>query len=127
MVPAESRASDAGAAVVGVMRVFPDDRGAHPEADAHGRDAVAHGVVFLELPGQLVHEPDARRREGVAHRYGAAVTVDPGVVVGDPEMVQEAKDLDGECLVDFEQADVPDVEAGVRQGFLGGREQARSP
>ena len=41
----------------------------------------------------------------------AAVAVDAGVVVGNAEVVQEAQDLDGERLVDLEEADVLDAEA----------------
>ena len=60
----------------------------------------------------------------MAHRDRAAVPVDPGIVVGNPEVVQEAQDLHGKSLVDFEEADVVDAESGVLQGLLGGRHGA---
>ena len=53
-----------------------------------------------------------------------AVAVDPGVVVGDAEVVQEAEHLDGEGLVDFEQADVRNAQPGVLERLLGGRDRA---
>ena len=53
-----------------------------------------------------------------------AVRVHPGVVVGDAEVVEEGEHLHGERLVDLDQADVVDREAGARQGALGGRDRA---
>ena len=50
----------------------------------------------------------------------AAIAVDAGIVVGNAEVVQEAQHLDGERLVDFEQPDVPDAEAGVLERLFRG-------
>ena len=47
----------------------------------------------------------------------AAPRVHPRVVVGDAVVVEEREDLDGECLVDLEQADVVDREAGLARAF----------
>ena len=55
---------------------------------------------------------------------GAAPGVDPLVVVGDAEVVEEGDDLHGERLVELEQADVLDGEAGLAQRLLGGRHRA---
>src|SRR6478735_10100606 len=106
--------------VVGVVRVLPDHGAAHAKTHAHGGDPVADRWVFLELAGQLDHQPDAGGRQGVAYGDGPAVAVNPGVVVGDAVVVQETEDLDGEGLVDFEQANVIDGQSGIPQGFFGG-------
>ena len=91
------------------VRVLPDHGGAHAEADAHRGEAVADLGLLLELAGQLGHQPDAGGGERVADGDGAAVLVDPRVVVGDAEVVEEGQHLDGEGLVDLEQADVLDA------------------
>ena len=49
----------------------------------------------------------------------AAVLVDPGVVVGDAEVVEERQHLHGEGLVELEQADVVDGQAGLGERLLG--------
>src|SRR4051812_6933945 len=85
------------------VRVLPDDGAAHADPDAHRGDAVAHLRVLLELPGELGHEPYAGRRERVAEGDGAAVGVDPRVVVLDAEVVEESEHLDGERLVELEE------------------------
>ena len=54
----------------------------------------------------------------------AAVRVDPRVVVGDAEVVEEGQHLDGERLVDLEQPDVVDGQPGLAQRLLGGRDRA---
>ena len=47
----------------------------------------------------------------------AAPRVDPRVVVGDAEVVEERQHLHGEGLVDLEQADVVDGQAGRASAF----------
>ena len=98
--------------VVGVVRVLPDDGPALAEAHAHRGQAEADVRVLLELAGQLRHQAHARGGERVADGDRAAVLVDAGVVVGDAERVEEREHLDGERLVDLEQADVVDGQAG---------------
>ena len=100
-------------AVVGVVRVLPDDGAAHADADAHRGQAVAHLGVLLELAGELGHQAHAGGGERVADGDRAAVRVDPRVVVGDAEVVEEGEHLHGERLVELEQADVVDREAGL--------------
>ena len=57
-------------AVRRVVRVLPDHRAAHADADAHRGQAVADLRVLLELPGQLGHQPDAgARRAGGRRRW----------------------------------------------------------
>ena len=99
------------------VRVFPDDCGAHAQADAHGGDAIPDGGVLLELAGQLGHEAHAGGGQRVAHGDGAAVPVDAGVVVGNAKVVKEGQHLDGEGLVDFKQANVLDGQPGHRRAF----------
>ena len=110
--------------VVGVVRVLPDDGAALAQADAHRGQAVADVRVLLELAGQLGHQAHARRGQRVADGDRAAVLVDARVVVGDAERVEEGEHLDGERLVDLEQADVLDGQAGPVERLDGGRHRA---
>lgn len=80
--------------------------------------------LLLELAGQLRHQADAGGGQRVAERDGAAVLVDARVVVGDAVVVQEGQDLDGEGLVDLEQADVGDRQARLGQRLLRRRDRA---
>ncbi len=52
--------------------------------------------------------------------------VHPRVVVGDPEVVEEGEHLDGERLVELEQPDVVDGQAGAGQRLLGGGDRAEA-
>ena len=97
--------------VVGVVRVLPDDGAALAQAHAHRGQAEADVRVLLELAGQLRHQAHAGRGQRVTDGDRAAVLVDAGVVVGDAERVEERQHLDGERLVDLEQADVLDGQA----------------
>ena len=54
----------------------------------------------------------------------AAPRVHARVVVVDAEVVEEGEHLDGERLVQFEQADVVDRQAGLPQRLLGGGHRA---
>ncbi len=109
------------------VRVLPDDRAAHAEADAHGGEAVADVRLLLELAGQLGHQPHPGGGQRVAEGDGAAVLVDPRVVVGDAVVVEQGQHLDGEGLVDLEQADVVDAQARLGERLLGRRDRADSP
>ncbi len=55
---------------------------------------------------------------------GAAVLVDARVVVVDAEVVEEAEHLDGERLVELEEPDVVDREAGLAERLLRARHGA---
>ena len=90
-----------------VVRVLPDDASRPAEADAHRGQAVAHLGVLLEL-ARRAGSSGARRRtaSGWPSGDGAAPLVDPRVVVGDAEVVEQRDHLDGERLVELEQADV---------------------
>src|SRR5215475_9596263 len=83
-------------------RVLPDHSAAHANADAHGGQAVADLRMLGELARELGHQPYARGGERVADRDGAAPRVDPWVVVGDAEVVEEREHLHGERLVQLE-------------------------
>src|SRR5262245_29331166 len=80
--------------------------------------------MFLEMPRELRHEPHPRGGKGMAPRDRPAPRVDPRIVVGDAEMIEEGEDLDGESLVDLEQANVVDAEAGLGERLLRGRDRA---
>ncbi len=53
----------------------------------------------------------------MADRDRATEWVDPRVVVGDAEVVQEGEDLDGKGFVDLEHADVVDGQASLASAF----------
>ena len=54
----------------------------------------------------------------------AAVLIHARVVVGDPVVVEEGEHLDGERLVELEEADVLDRQAGERERLLGRGDRA---
>ena len=86
--------------------------------------AVADLGVLAERPGQVDHQPHAGAGQRVAEGDRAAVRVDPRIVGGHPEVVEEGQHLDGERLVDLEGADVVDAQPGLGQRLLGGRDRA---
>ena len=57
----------------------------------------------------------------MSHRNGPTPLVDSGIAIVDAEVVEERQHLHGECLVEFEEADVTDGEARFAKGLLGGR------
>ena len=63
----------------------------------------------------------------MADRDRAAPLVDARVVVGDAEVVEQREHLDGEGLVELEQADVVDRQAGLLQRLLGATGSGRCP
>ena len=67
------------------MRVLPDDGAALAEADAHGREAIPHLGVLLELASELDHEAHAGAGERMPEGDGAAPGVDARVLVVDAE------------------------------------------
>src|SRR6478672_624210 len=94
-----------------------DRRDAHAAADAERGEA-----ALLVATGELVDEGAEDHRaggaEGVAHRDGPAVDV--GDVVADAQVAHEAHRDGGERLVDLEEVDVLDLEAGLGERLAGG-------
>src|SRR4051812_43649366 len=92
-----------------------DDGGdAHAAADAE-RGQAALELTTLELVDQRAEDHRAGRTERVAHRDGTAVDV--GDLRGDAEVAHEAHRHGSKGLVDLEQVDVVDLEAGLGQGL----------
>ena len=112
--------------VVGVVRVLPDHRGALAEPDAQRRQPVPDVGPGGEVPRELGHEPHAGRRQGVPDGDRAPVRVDPGVVVGEAEGVEEGEHLHGERLVDLDQPEVVERQARAGQRALGGGDRAQA-
>src|SRR6185437_2178024 len=94
------------------VHALDDDRRSHAAAGAHG-----HKAALLALPLQFVdHRTDqhrARRADRVAERDRAAVDVD--LLAVEPEVANDLLHDDSERLVDLEEVDVLQPEAGLRQ------------
>src|SRR5690606_7571006 len=96
-----------------------DDRGnAHAAADAQGAQAALE-VATLEFVEDDADDHGAGGAQRVAHRDGAAVDV--GDLVRDAHVLHEAHGNGRERLVDLEQVDVGDLQAGDGQRLAGGR------
>jgi acetyl-CoA C-acetyltransferase len=65
----------------------------------------------LELVDQRAEEHRARRTERVPHRYGAAVDVDLGEI--EVEVAGEAQHDSRKCLIDLDQVEIVDPQAGA--------------
>ena len=95
-----------------VVRVLPDDRAAHAETDAHGRQAVAD----LGCCSKLFARWAIRRMPEEASGWPTAMALPKGFTRGSssamPKCVEEGEHLDGERLVDLEQADGLETPAG---------------
>ena len=91
-----------------------DAGSAHAAADAHGDHAVAHLAAshFLE---QRCGEFGAGAAEGMAERDGAAVDVDARRI--EAERADDGEGLRGKGLVELDEADVVEGEAGELEGF----------
>ena len=85
---------------------FPHDRGAHPQADAERREAVAGVGTLAHRVRELGYEPDAGSGERVTARDGAAVPVQALVLSVDPQLPAPREHLHGKGLVDLEEVDV---------------------
>ena len=106
-----------------VRHVLPDQGGAHAHADAEGGQAVAD-VALAHAVRELGHQPDARRGKWMAAGDRAAVRVQPLVLGRDAHAVAPAQHLHGERLVQLEEADVVDAEAGPLEHGLRRRDGA---
>src|SRR6476661_4089010 len=113
-------ASLSHAMVFSAMVLNPLDDGghAHTAADAQ-RDQGTSGATTLELVDHGSGDHGAGGAQRVAHRDGA--TVDVELLVGDVEVLLELQHHGGEGLVELEQVDVIDGQAGTVQHLLGGR------
>ena len=99
---------------------YPLDHGRQPlaDADAEGGDSVPR-LAPPELPRERGHEPGAGAAQRVAERDGAAVDVE--AVLVDAELARAGEDLSGERLVDLDQVDLIEGEAGGVEGAADGR------
>src|SRR3954447_24037137 len=96
----------------GASDALDDGGDAHAAADAE-RGQAALQVAALELVDQRAEDHRAGGAQRVAHRDGAAVDVD--LLVVQVEVAHEAHGDRGERLVDLEQVDVVDGQAGLGQ------------
>src|SRR5262245_32802833 len=92
---------------------FEDRRQALADADAHRRDPVA-AAAAAELVKEGGGEAGAGAAERVAEGDRAAVDVEPLLV--DPELADAGEDLRGEGLVELDQVDLVELEAGGGEG-----------
>ena len=103
-----------------MTRVLPQERRAHAEADAERGQAVAHVGAPAELVGELCHQPHAGGGERMAAGDRAPVRVESRIVGRDADTVAPRENLDGEGLVQLEEADVVDRQPGLREDALRG-------
>src|SRR4051794_35592402 len=89
---------------------FEDGGEALADADAEGGDPVL-AAAAAQLAAEGAGEAGAGAAERVAEGDRAAVDVEPLFV--DPELTGAGEDLGGERLVDLDQVDVVEREAGV--------------
>src|SRR5882757_6801804 len=101
-----------------VLNPLDDGRNAHAAADAQ-RDEGTLGAAALELVDHGSGDHGAGGAEWVAHRDGT--TVDVELLVGDVQVLLELQHHRGERLVQLEQVDVVDRQAGTVQHLAGGR------
>src|SRR5688572_30455346 len=94
----------------GLADALEDSRDALTDADAHRCDAVASAAAV-----HLVHErrghARARAADGMAERDRAAVDVHAGGV--EAELADAGERLGGERLVELDEVDVGDAQAGA--------------
>src|SRR6185295_10155712 len=89
--------------------VLDDRRDALPDSHAQRCDPVA-APPASQLPDQRRQDPGSGAAERVAEGDRAAVDVQPLLV--DPELADAGEDLGGERLVDLDQVDLVEAQAG---------------
>ena len=82
----------------------------------HRATAAVDGAAAAQLEQRRERDPGARHADGVAERDGAAVDVD--LVLVDAEVVHRGQADGGEGLVDLEEVDGADVDAGLAAAAL---------
>src|SRR5690606_33707367 len=97
---------------------FDDGGDAHAAAHAEGGQDVAQ-LAALQLVEQGGEDDAAGGAQRMAHGNGAAIDVD--LLLRDPQVLHELEDHGGEGLVDLEQVDVLDTQAGLGQRLAGSR------
>src|ERR1700728_3385569 len=102
----------------GRLEALEDGGDAHAAADAQGDERPPRAAA-LELVDDGGDEHRAGGAEGVAHRDRAAVDVD--VLLGQVQVPDPFQDDGGERLVELEQVDVIQGQAGRGQHLPGGR------
>src|SRR5689334_1007654 len=105
---------------------LPEERRAHPHADAECGQAVAGARALAHRVGELRDEPDAGRRERMAARDCTAVGIQPLVVGGDAGAVAPAQHLHRERLVELEGVDLVDRHSGLLEHLVRRRHRAEA-
>src|SRR4029079_6013624 len=93
------------------LHPLPQESGAHAHPDAKAGQPVAHIGTLAEPVRELRHQPHARRCEWMPAGDRAAVRVEARVLGIDAEGVAPAEHLNGERLVQLEEADVVECQA----------------
>src|SRR6266550_7385358 len=104
-----------------VPEVLPEDRRAHPQSDAECGQAEADLRTVVEPARELCHQADARGGERMAARDRSAVRVEPRIVRNDAHPVAPREHLHREWLVQLEEADLVERDAGLSENALRGR------
>ena len=117
-------ATPSAPSISSALGVLDDRRHALADADAEGGDAVA-AAAAAQLPDEGVSEAGAGAAERVAEGDRAAVDVEPLLV--DPELAGAGEDLGGEGLVDLDQVDLVERQAGGVERPADRRRPGRCP
>src|SRR4051812_46520087 len=99
------------------LHVLPEDRAAHAHADAESGEAVA-AVALAEPVRELRDQAHSGRGEGMAARDRTAVRVEPWIVAGDAELIAPGQHLYRERLIELEEVDVVERDAGLFEHAL---------
>src|SRR4051794_16452059 len=100
---------------VAASEVLPDERGAHPHADAQCGEAVMGLGPLPEAEHQLREEAHSGRSERMAAGDRSAVWVEPLVLRIDSELLAPGEHLHREGLVQLDQPDVVERQARERE------------
>src|SRR4051794_35967510 len=100
---------------VAASEVLPDERGAHPHADAQCGEAVTGLGPLPEAERQLREEAHSGRSERMAAGDRSAVWVEPLVLRIDSELLAPGEHLHREGLVQLDQPDVVERQARERE------------
>src|SRR4051812_27943559 len=103
------------------LNPLDDRRDTHAAANTQG-DQRAPGVAALQLVNHGAQNHRAGSTEGMTHGDGTAVDVE--LLVGDVQVLLELEHYGREGLVELEQVDVVDGEAGAIEHLARGRGRA---
>ncbi len=100
---------------------FEQARRSHTATDAHGDDHVLH-TAALALDQRVADHARAAHAVGMANGNSAAIDVE--FVVVDTQLIAAVNHLHREGFIQFPQADVADLQAGLLEQLGHGKDRA---